>query len=292
MTEASANPARIDGIDHVIIGVHDLEAARRIYTRLGFTVSPRGRHLGRGTANYCMMFDADYLELRGIVDASQFTDDLDRFLERGEGLNGVVFSTPDADACLAALRAAEVDVLPPMDVSRLIDLPDEEVSLRFKLLHLLPEATPGLHAIISQHLTLDLLRRPDWLSHANGARSVSEVTVVMADLKGVADSYAKLFGAAAIVAEERKGIITVRAGPSDILLTTPAAFRRRHYEVELDDSLPLPRLAALTLTVADPKATTLYLSGQQVEYETEPDGTVLVPAREACGVLLEFAVPA
>ena len=179
--------------------------ARRIYTRLGFTVSPRGRHLGRGTANYCMMLDADYLELRGIVDASQFTDDLDRFLERGEGLNGVVFSTPDADACLAALRAAEVDVLPPMDVSRLIDLPDEEVSLRFKLLHLLPEATPGLHAIISQHLTLDLLRRPDWLSHANGARSVSEVTVVMADLKGVADSYAKLFGAAAIVAEGAQG---------------------------------------------------------------------------------------
>ena len=145
MTEASANPARIDGIDHVIIGVHDLEAARRIYTRLGFTVSPRGRHLGRGTANYCMMFDADYLELRGIVDASQFTDDLDRFLERGEGLNGVVFSTPNF--CRASwamrtllspgtglaspppLRAAEVGMLPPMDVGRLIDLPDEEVSL-------------------------------------------------------------------------------------------------------------------------------------------------------------------
>lgn len=291
MTDLSAGLGWIDGIDHVIIGVHDLDAARRIYGRLGFTVSPRGRHLGRGTANACLMFEADYLELRGIVDASQFTDDLDRFLEHGEGLNGVVFSTPDADGCLAALTDMGIGVQAPLEVARLINLPDEEVTLRFKLLHLQPEATPGLHAIVTQHLTLDLLRRPDWLSHANGARAISEVTVVMADVKGVAADYARLFGETAVSAEERKGIVTVKAGRSDILLTTPAAFRRRHYEVGLDDALPLPRLAALTLAVADPMATTLYLSGQQIEYETEPDGTVLVPAREACGVLLEFAKP-
>lgn len=44
------------GIDHVLVGVHDLEAARRTYRHLGFTVSPRGRHIGWGTANYCVMF--------------------------------------------------------------------------------------------------------------------------------------------------------------------------------------------------------------------------------------------
>ena len=56
----------IAGIDHAIIGVRELEPARETYTRLGFTLSPRGRHIGRGTANYCIMFEHDYLELRGI----------------------------------------------------------------------------------------------------------------------------------------------------------------------------------------------------------------------------------
>ena len=55
----------IAGIDHVIVGVRDLEHARMGWTRLGFTLTPRGRHLGQGTANYCIMFARDYLELLG-----------------------------------------------------------------------------------------------------------------------------------------------------------------------------------------------------------------------------------
>ena len=57
----------IAGIDHVIIGVRDLERARMGWTRLGFTLTPRGRHLGQETANYCIMFARDYLELLGFV---------------------------------------------------------------------------------------------------------------------------------------------------------------------------------------------------------------------------------
>jgi hypothetical protein len=39
----------LDGIDHLIIGVRDLEAARARYARLGFNTTPRGRHVGWGT---------------------------------------------------------------------------------------------------------------------------------------------------------------------------------------------------------------------------------------------------
>ena len=56
------------GIDHVLAGVADLEAARAAWRRLGFTVTPRGRHIGWGTGNYCIMFPDDYVELLGIVD--------------------------------------------------------------------------------------------------------------------------------------------------------------------------------------------------------------------------------
>src|SRR3546814_2361463 len=90
VTDNGVEAARpIRGIDHVLVGVRDLEAARETYARLGFTVSPRGRHIGWGTANYCIMFPGDYVELLGIVDATQFTNNLNRFLESREGLLGI-----------------------------------------------------------------------------------------------------------------------------------------------------------------------------------------------------------
>ena len=277
----------IDGIDHAIIGVRELEPAREAYTRLGFTLSPRGRHIGRGTANYCIMFEHDYLELRGIVDSSQFVAGLDKFLESGEGAAGLVFATGNAEDCRQVLMQAGIWVAEPMSLSRVIELPDEEVTLDFKLLHLPPEHAPSLHAVISQHLTLSLLRRPDWLSHANGARAISTATVVVEELAGLADSYARLFGEDYV--SEEKGAVTVTTAHGKLVFATRAAFSDRHYDVRIDDALPLPRLMALGLLVRDPKATALYLSGQRVTYEQEPDGTVLVPPTQACGVMLEFA---
>ncbi len=53
--------AAIPGLDHVLVGVGGLGAARRAWTRLGFTLTPRGRHIGWGTANTCIMFPRDYV---------------------------------------------------------------------------------------------------------------------------------------------------------------------------------------------------------------------------------------
>ena len=38
-------------IDHVLIAVRDLDAAKDTFERLGFKVTPEGRHPGRGTSN-------------------------------------------------------------------------------------------------------------------------------------------------------------------------------------------------------------------------------------------------
>ena len=73
-------PRAITGIDHAIVGVRRLDGAAETWRRLGFTLSPRGRHYGWGTANYCIMFAHDYVELLGIVDPAGFTNNLDRFL--------------------------------------------------------------------------------------------------------------------------------------------------------------------------------------------------------------------
>src|SRR5919202_6093013 len=94
----------ITGLDHALIGVRDLELARMGWTRLGFSLSPRGRHIGWGTANYCVMFEHDYIELLGIVDPTQFTNNLDAFVAKREGLMGLAFATSDGEAAAAELR--------------------------------------------------------------------------------------------------------------------------------------------------------------------------------------------
>ena len=76
----------INGIDHAIIGVADLEAARETVSAPRLCRHrPRDAMLAGGTANYCVMFDDDYLELLGLIDSTAFTNGLDRFLEKGEG---------------------------------------------------------------------------------------------------------------------------------------------------------------------------------------------------------------
>src|SRR5215471_11993935 len=89
-------PGGIAGIDHIIVGVRSLEQARMAWTRLGFTLSPRGRHIGQGTANYCIMFPSDYVELLGIVDAQDFVQRLDVFLARREGVMATAFAPSDS----------------------------------------------------------------------------------------------------------------------------------------------------------------------------------------------------
>ena len=63
-------------VDHVILGVNDLEIATRRVEALGFGVVDGGRHPGLGTANRIVPFGGpsgapQYLELLGVVDADE-----------------------------------------------------------------------------------------------------------------------------------------------------------------------------------------------------------------------------
>ena len=46
----------VDGIDHLVLCVRDLERARDLYRRLGFTLTPPARH-PFGTGNSLVQFE-------------------------------------------------------------------------------------------------------------------------------------------------------------------------------------------------------------------------------------------
>jgi catechol 2,3-dioxygenase-like lactoylglutathione lyase family enzyme len=277
----------IRGIDHVLVGVRDLEAARETYQRLGFTVSPRGRHIGWGTANYCIMFADDYIELLGIIDPQQFTNNLNRFLETREGLLGLAFASDDVALAERALRRAGVTPGEMRDLKRILEDPDGEVWPRFKLLHMPPEATPGTSAFICQHLTPELVWRPQWCRHPNGATGLVAMTSVVKDPSALAIPYAELFGFDRVRAGD--GVVEVDCGGTWLRFTTAERLGRLHPGLVGAPRLPTPWLAALRVAVDDLGGCATRLERNHTPVHWDGPRLLRVPAQAACGVLLEFA---
>ena len=261
----------IGGFDHIIIGVADLDRACDAYRRLGFTLSPRGRHIGWGTANYCIMFPDDYLELLGILDTSQFTNNLDKRLEEnGEGLLGVSYATEDADAAHAQLSGLGAEA--PKDLKRLLDLPEGTVEPAFRLVHLPAEATPGAPGFLCQHLSRDLVWQPQWLDHANGAMGVCAVTARVEDPERAAVAYGELFGASAV--SKADGAVRVKVSGGVLCLRTAAP-----------DAPEGPE--GLDIAVKDVGRTAEILDQAAIAYQ-RTEGRIAVAADDASGVALAF----
>jgi len=275
----------LSGIDHVLVAVADLDRARLAWERLGFTLTPRGRHLQQGTGNYCIMFARDYIELLGVVDAAQGAGGLGDFLGTGEGARGVAFATRSAAATAAELQRRGVAAGAPRDLARQLELPEGTVLPRFKLVSLPPTATPGLSAFVCEHLTPDLVRRPGWLVHANGAVALRGVTVLVAATEKLRLPYETLFGAGVNTTDD---VLTVHAGPHLLTFVTPDDFTALYPEAEIDVDRALPAIAAVTLASADLARTADHLTQWQVAHAALADGTVLVPPAEASGTLLIF----
>lgn len=278
----------IAGLDHVIIAVRDLERARMGWTRLGFTLTPRGRHLGQGTANYCLMFGRDYLELLGVVERDEHAQRLEAFLKRREGPMAVALA-PDGASEVAAATLAALGLHPsePRALGRQLELPEGTVVPRFSLMTLSPEETPALDCFLCAHLTPELIRRPEWLTHPNGAVGVNSVHLLVEDTAPLLPAYDRLFGLHEVTTTD--AVASVRAGPHRILFSTPDDFMTMHPGIEIDPDFPLPGIAALELAVASRDATADYLTQWQVPFDEPPDGRLAVPAKEANGTILFFA---
>jgi hypothetical protein len=279
------------GIDHLIIGVRDLEAARQRYARLGFNSTPRGRHVGWGTANYCIMFEQDYLELLGVVDPDGFTNDLDRFLAEREGLMGIALASRDAAGTHAAWTAAGLAPDAPKPLGRLLEGEDGPIELRFANVMLPREATDGVGFFACEHLTSEELRRPPWLMHPNGARAIRSCTIVAAEPAPVVAVLSRLLGAAAITDTDQ--VTAAHVGRAVILVAPPEDAQLMHplidpALIDLAADAGRPQLAALTLAVADPSRAADFLRLQDVAFRQAPNGDVLVPPAETHGLALEL----
>ncbi len=276
---------RITGIDHVLLAVRDLDAATHTFARLGFTASPRGVHEEWGTANRCLMLAKGYVELIAPIGdgpgARRVAAHLDSW---GEGLMGVALGSSDAQQSYQSLLRAGVKAGAPSPLSRRIEVADGELRPSFAVVDLAAETTPGLPVFLCQHLTPELLRRPAWLDHANGASSLMSVTVVIDHPEAAMPEYNRLFGPAASTPTDE--MVTVHSGRGLIYLVTADGFDLLHPELDLVLSDP-PALVAMSIGVADLDRTAGWLDSNGIEVSRK-GGHLGIDAAEVFGIGLEF----
>jgi hypothetical protein len=273
--------ASIGGIDHAVILVRDLDSARHRFARLGFTVSPRGRHSEHvGTANHTIMLREDYVELMGVLRPTEANARWRDALAAREGLDTVALRTRSAARTASELVALGFPASAPLHFSRPIGNGKEAA---FNLALFPPAATPQLNVFACEHLTRENVWLPELMEHANGAVAVASVTIVTGDTAGLVAAYERLFGPSRVKTTDEG--VTVDSGSASIRFVTRAGFAALYPGIAVvEAAMPYP--AAVGLRVSDLAATRRALVGLST---VERGAAICVRPEEACGALIEFS---
>jgi hypothetical protein len=274
-------PPPLPIVDHIVVDVRDRidEAAQR-FAELGFQLTPRGHHT-LGSSNHLAMFATDYLELLGFGPGGASRAEIAAF---PIGLNGLVFKADDAERIYRHALAAGLPIRPVQSFSRPVRLAGLTRDARFRTTGLDPKKVPMGRVYFCEHLTPDLVWRPEWQNHPNGARAIARVIVATAEPQRTAALFQVLFGSTPANASD--GRLLIPAGAARIELTPPAAVAEEFGEAAADPAGRREYLAAAEFTVASLPGTERLLrsiAGLRVE-----DRRVVVPAAAAFNATLVF----
>lgn len=275
-------------LDHVGVCTRDAAGLWSAYEGLGFHLTPVARQSGRrhpgapveplATGNRCAMLRQGYIELLAILDPDLFDNGLGAFLDRYAGMHILAFGIGDAEAELARLRRAGLEIPGVAHLERPVDDP-EGPRARFSRLPL-PDAPEGRLQLI-QHLTPELLWQERWLDHPNRAVALESAILVAPAPAESAAALSRLTG---------RPLTPDPAG--GYALTLPQGLIRILPAGALGTVLPgvavpdLPFLAGFTIRTDDGNAAARALLGERLR---PVPGGLMVPPEEAGGAALVFA---
>ncbi|HEY4924820.1 MAG TPA: VOC family protein [Roseiarcus sp.] len=277
-------PLSVKAIDHLVIRVADLDAGQKLFERLGFTLTPRGFHAGRGSANHTAPLPSgNYFELIYLPPGADAP-----FPERPEGPVALALAPTDSHIVHAELTALGYHVDPPRDLARPVHLPEGTREARFINVGLPPIAPQAIGFFACQHLTRDLVWRPEWEGHANGAERVSEIIAVHPSPADLQATYIGLYGETAVRAD-RDGLV-VTLGGDKISFLAPQTFEKRFPTIAVPADLSEAGwFAGATLRVRSLDKVASVLAAAGIAATRAPSGSLIVAPSEAANTLLEFA---
>lgn len=184
------------GIDHVIVFVHDLEAAKDVYRDMfGFTVPPRGESwtLPSGFKLSEISFPKNYLEWRAIDDskkAAQQRPGYVTFLEQHQGALTLVLNVSSADSTADFLRRRGLKVRGPEPAPFMAE---GTATPAFWCVFLEPDL-PGLVSAFCEYAPsieehFHRTKVEEWQRHPNTATGIKSVWIAVRDLKAATKAY-------------------------------------------------------------------------------------------------------
>lgn len=282
-------------LDHVGIAVRDLDLGAAAYERLGFTLTPFGRHTGAlhaggpsvplGTGNRCAMLGAGYLEVIAVVDPALPARGIDGFVARREGAYILALECDDAPATSDRLAAAGFGARGTQPLERPVEMPDGACVARFERVPVPDGEMPEGRVFYIHHLTRAAIWQPRHLGHPNGALGLDEVIVHVADRDEAAARYARFLGAEPQW-EAETPVFTLARGRC--VLADEAALAQILPDMPLP---PAPAIAGFTVAVADLDKARALLAENGIT-TADRDGRIFVPPRYAGGACCVFAAGA
>jgi hypothetical protein len=275
----------VTGVDHVLMLVNSLDDASVTMRRLGFTVSPRGIHSAHlGSANHTIMFQDDYIELWGAITPTAFNALHRENLKRGEGIYTAALTALDADLIGPALREVGIATDAPVLFSRPVATPKGTADAQFTVVRPNRNQLPNGFMFFCQHRTPELVWVPEWMSHANTARGIRALIIEADAPERAADVYIRLLPSAS--PEPIPGGLRVRSGKAHLDFLVRDRIEETYGLAELNDvRSPFFKVAQLFVGAIETAKNVLKENGVRF---FESAGSILVPPREAHGVLLEL----
>lgn len=280
-------------IDHLVLAVRDLDAARAEFQRLGFTLTPVAHH-PFGTANSLAQFGGSFLELLAIADPAAipagdgthfsfgaFNRD---FLDGGEGLSMLVLKSGEAAADRADFAAHNLRVYEPFGFERVAKGPDgTERKVAFSLTFTSDLRLKRAGFFTCQHHYPENFWKPEYQRHTNGATNIAAAVMVTRDPADFHEFLTHFTGVRELTATSF-GVSFDLGDGSRVEVLSPPGFRAFFGQEPEPDPR---RFLGLRVKVASLGAVAAVLRGNGVPFSAIA-GALVVPAGAAHGAALAF----
>jgi hypothetical protein len=280
-------------IDHLVLAVRDLDAARAAYARLGFTVAPVAHH-PFGTSNSVVQLNGSYLELLAVTDSAKIPPATETrfsfgafnrdYLEHREGLSAIALQSDNAAADIADFSVHDLPTYELTKFGRDAVGPDGVARpLAFSLAYTSDARTNGQAGFFTcQHHHPENFWRSEYQRHANGAVRVDSAVFVTRDPADFHIFFTWFTGQHDILSTSLHTQFDL--GPNSIDVLSPVAHRAFFGE---DAGSDPRRFTAYRVAVADLAATRRLLVANGVPF-AELQEALVVPSTFAHGCAIAF----
>jgi hypothetical protein len=286
------NTDNLLSLDHVGFMVRDLDHGALLWRRLGFQLSPRSPQMGKtpatamapwATSNHCVMFAQGYLELIGVTSPGNFNP-WAHFIDRFEGAHIAALRCSDATDTYAALRTRIDGFDPPLQRRRLVEHDGEVQAFEFRNIFSQDDCFPEGRFILIEHQTPDVIWRPEFMSHPNGAVSLAALMFCSETLQPTVGRLAGMTGAAPNSEGPMSATIAMPGGGELIVHETDVA-RGRYPGADFNTG---PHIFGAAIQVERLAHLEKLLDDSETPYQRADDGGVWIAPQYANGGIIHF----